>query len=222
MFCCGSSNPIFQDNRHMTVAGLSALRTGRLNPPGNFPGTHFFLRVGYTFSRNPPPPPPRRSEWGSNLTPDCFVSRGSISHVCFVTKVFYGEELLALRPTPKLEDHPCRLSATAYSIYSRLPSYLEAVPPSATRGRAMLWWQGPTYHTTNILTTIITGNGCVTVIYAGSHKLPSFETIYVYIFTVEQNFRTKTGLGRRVFNWFCEAVCSDEFIPLFTYFTSEA
>jgi hypothetical protein len=27
---------------------------------------------------------------------------------------FYGEELLAPRPTPKLEDHPCRLSATAY------------------------------------------------------------------------------------------------------------
>jgi hypothetical protein len=26
--------------------------------------------------------------------------------MCFVTKVFYGEELLAPRPTPKLEDHP--------------------------------------------------------------------------------------------------------------------
>jgi hypothetical protein len=38
-----------------------------------------------------PPPPPRRSEWGSNLPPDCFVSRGSISHMCLVTKVFYGE-----------------------------------------------------------------------------------------------------------------------------------
>jgi hypothetical protein len=36
--------------------------------------------------------------------------------------IFHGEELLAPRPTPKLEDHPCRLSATAYSIYSRLPS----------------------------------------------------------------------------------------------------
>jgi hypothetical protein len=26
------------------------------------------------------------------------------------------------------------------------PPYLEAVPPSATWGRAMPWWQGPTYH----------------------------------------------------------------------------
>ena len=57
---------------------------------------------------------------------------------------FYGEELSAPRPTPKPEDHPCRLSATAYSIYSQLPSILEAVPPSATWGRAMPWWQGPT------------------------------------------------------------------------------
>jgi hypothetical protein len=28
--------------------------------------------------------------------------------------IFYGEELLAPRPIPKLEDHPCWLSATAY------------------------------------------------------------------------------------------------------------
>jgi len=31
----------FQDNRHMKVVRLSALRTGRLYPPGNIPGTHF-------------------------------------------------------------------------------------------------------------------------------------------------------------------------------------
>jgi hypothetical protein len=36
--------------------------------------------------------------------------------------IFYGEELLAPRPSPKLEDHTCRLSATACSIYSQLPS----------------------------------------------------------------------------------------------------
>jgi hypothetical protein len=34
--------------------------------------------------------------------------------------IFSGEELLAPRPTPKLEDLPCRLYATAYSIYSQL------------------------------------------------------------------------------------------------------
>ena len=40
---------------------------------------------------------------------------------------------------------PCWLCATAYSIYLQLPSILEAVPHSATWGRAMLWWQTPTY-----------------------------------------------------------------------------
>jgi len=32
----------------------------------------------------------------------------------------HGEELLATRPTPKLENHSCRLSATAYLVYSQL------------------------------------------------------------------------------------------------------
>jgi hypothetical protein len=32
--------PRFLDNRHMKVVRLSALRTGRLYPPGNIPGTH--------------------------------------------------------------------------------------------------------------------------------------------------------------------------------------
>ena len=59
---------------------------------------------------------------------------------------FYGEELLAPSPNPKLEGHPLSLSATVYSVYSQLPSILQAVPPSATWGRAMPWWQGPTYH----------------------------------------------------------------------------
>jgi hypothetical protein len=33
--------PDFQESRHMKVLRLSALRTGRLYPPGNIPGTHF-------------------------------------------------------------------------------------------------------------------------------------------------------------------------------------
>ena len=37
-------------------------------------------------------------------------------------------------------------SANAYSVYSQLPSILQAVPPSATWRRAKPWWQGPTYH----------------------------------------------------------------------------
>jgi hypothetical protein len=31
--------------------------------------------------------------------------------------IFYGEGLLAQRPTPKLEDHPCCLSTASYSIH---------------------------------------------------------------------------------------------------------
>jgi hypothetical protein len=37
--------PRFQDNRHMKVVRLSAIRTGRVYPPGNIPGTHFCLRL---------------------------------------------------------------------------------------------------------------------------------------------------------------------------------
>ena len=35
--------------------------------------------------------------------------------------------MLAAPPNPKQEDSPCRLSTIAYSIYSQLPSILEAV-----------------------------------------------------------------------------------------------
>ena len=37
--------PRFQDNRHMEVVIWSALRTGRLYPPGNTPGAHFCCRL---------------------------------------------------------------------------------------------------------------------------------------------------------------------------------
>jgi len=33
--------PRFNDIQHMKVVRLSAVRTGRLYPPGNIPGTHF-------------------------------------------------------------------------------------------------------------------------------------------------------------------------------------
>jgi len=40
--------------------------------------------------------------------------------------VFYGEDVLASRSTPSWRIIPCRLSATAYSIYTQLPSIVEA------------------------------------------------------------------------------------------------
>ena len=58
---------------------------------------------------------------------------------------FYGEDLLAPRQNHKLEDLPFSADRDCLFIYSQLPSILEAVPPSATWGRAMPWWQGPTF-----------------------------------------------------------------------------
>jgi hypothetical protein len=70
-------------------------------------------------------------------------------HKCLTVSqhdTFYGEGLLTPRPTPPTwRTSPCRLSETVYSIYSQPPSILEAVPPSATWGRAMPWWQTGTH-----------------------------------------------------------------------------
>ena len=75
----------------------------------------FLLRLRDTSSRNTPTP--RRSEWGSSLPLDCFVSRGSISPwEYFLIMFFHGEVLLAPRPTPKLEDHP--LSAVHNCLFN--------------------------------------------------------------------------------------------------------
>jgi len=75
-----------------------------------------------------------------------FQVRGSCKH--FVTRYgFTVRSCYHLAQPPSWKTTPCWLSATDYSIYSQLPSILEAVPPSSTWGRAMPWWQGPTYHT---------------------------------------------------------------------------
>jgi hypothetical protein len=37
--------PRFLDNRHMKMVTLSDIRTGRLYPPGNIPGTHFCWKL---------------------------------------------------------------------------------------------------------------------------------------------------------------------------------
>jgi len=53
--------------------------------------------------------------------------RGALKH--FVTiKNFYGEGLLAPRPTPSWRTTPCRLSATDYIVYSQLPSVPGGLP----------------------------------------------------------------------------------------------
>ena len=61
----------------------------------------------------------------------------------FITRyVLTGRNCQHLAQRPDWRTTPFRLSATAYSMYSQLPSILEAFPPSATWGRAMPWWQG--------------------------------------------------------------------------------
>jgi hypothetical protein len=64
--------------------------------------------------------------------------RGALKHY-----FFYGEGLLAPRLTPKLEDH--HLSAVRDCLFNIFAATLRTwrlSPPSATWGRAMLWWQG--------------------------------------------------------------------------------
>jgi hypothetical protein len=56
--------------------------------------------------------------------------------------IFYGE-LLAPRPTPKLEDHPLSAVRDCLStIFAATLQNWRESPPSATWGRAMPWWQG--------------------------------------------------------------------------------
>ena len=81
-----------------------------------------------------PPPVPILSTKESHMSEAVWKFRKKI--------FFYGEELLAPRPTTSWSTTPCRLSASVYSIYSQLPSILEAVPPSANGGRVKQWCQG--------------------------------------------------------------------------------
>ena len=68
--------------------------------------------------------------------------------------VFTVRSCQLLAQPPSLRTTPCRLSTKTYSIYSQLPSIWQAVPPSATWGRAMPWWQGSTYSSPNIVRVI--------------------------------------------------------------------
>ena len=73
-------------------------------------------------------------------------------YVCTVRSCSHLAQLPSWRTTP------CRLSATAYSIYSHLPSIAEAVPPSATWLRTMPSLQGHTYHGHLVLLRRIRGS----------------------------------------------------------------
>ena len=72
--------------------------------------------------------------------------RGFLFEYFLTWYVFTPRSCQHLAQNPSWRTTSCRLSGSAYSIYSRLPSILEAVPPSATWGRTMSWWQGSTHH----------------------------------------------------------------------------
>ena len=78
--------------------------------------------------------------------PICEWLQARANCIRFVTRpVFTVRRFQHLAQNTSWRTTPCQLSATAYSIYSQLPSILAAVPLSVTRGRAMPVWQGPTY-----------------------------------------------------------------------------
>jgi len=58
---------------------------------------------------------------------------------------FYSEQFFESHPNPSWSTAHCQLYATAYSIYSQLPSILGAVSPTANWGCAMLCCQTPFY-----------------------------------------------------------------------------
>jgi hypothetical protein len=64
-------------------------------------------------------------------------------HVTFCNMLFfYGEELLAPHPTPKLEDHPLLGVYNCLFIIFTVTFHIWRPPPSATWGCAMPWWHG--------------------------------------------------------------------------------
>jgi hypothetical protein len=108
-------------------------------------------KVHYRTHKNPPPVPIyQRISPGPRL---CIVFRNMV--------IFYGEELLAPRPTPKLEDQPlsavrdCLFNIFAPILHIRRP-FLHPQPENApcrgdrdpiivVTGTDLSWWQGPNY-----------------------------------------------------------------------------
>ena len=73
-----------------------------------------------------------------SLTKVSVQVRGECS--CFVTEpVCTVRSCWHLAQPPSWRTISCRLSTTAYSVFSQLPSILGSIPPSATPGRAMPW-----------------------------------------------------------------------------------
>jgi hypothetical protein len=83
--------------------------------------------------------------------------RGFLCELFLAWSLFTMRNCHHLAQPPSWRTTPCRLSSTPYSIYSQLPSIYDAVPPSATWGRALPWWQGPTFKGVGLM--------CLSIVY---------------------------------------------------------
>jgi len=93
---------------------------------------------------------PSRPPWFDHPNNVCWnvqVMNRPIQRSCvtFRNKLFLRRWIVNPLPTPKLEDHP--LSAVRGLLFNIIAATLHIrsrSPPSATWGRALPWWQGPT------------------------------------------------------------------------------
>jgi hypothetical protein len=103
------------------------------------------------------PEPYQRISPGPRL---CIVFRNMV--------IFLRWGVVSTSPNPEAGGPPLvccpRLHIRSY------PPYLQAVPPSATRGRAMPWWQGPTYRGDRDRLIVVTGT--------------DLSWVFNYIFTI--------------------------------------
>jgi hypothetical protein len=85
--------------RHLSLSLANSIQSPRL--PSNM--SLFLLRLRDTSSRNTPS---RRSEWGSSLPPDCFVSRGSISTWVILNIRLLRRGVISTSPNPQARGPP--------------------------------------------------------------------------------------------------------------------
>jgi hypothetical protein len=74
-----------------------------MEPESSLPYSQVPATCPYLLRDTPPrnTPPPRRSEWGSSLPPDCFVSRGSTSPCENFLTWFFTGRVVSTSPNPQ-------------------------------------------------------------------------------------------------------------------------